>query len=133
MTRPLRSTAVYTGPHTPPPAHLSRAEGAAPEIKRQLLLGELRLGSRLGEERLATGLGLSRTPIREALFRLHSEGLVDRHPEGGYRPKPPVLSGIRELYEVRRGLELMAVNRPVIHGHPHDRPTLEHIRDEWGS
>jgi len=124
---------VYTGPHTPPSGNLSRAEEAYAEIKRQLLLGELRLGSRLGEERLAASLGLSRTPIREALFRLHSEGLVDRHPEGGYRPKPPILSGIRELYEVRRGLELMAIHRPVAHGHPHHMPTLIHIRDEWGS
>lgn len=111
----------------------SRAEEAYTEIKRQLLLGELRLGARLGEERLASSLGLSRTPIREALFRLHSEGLVDRHPEGGYRPQPPILSGIRELYEVRRGLELMAVNRPALHGIAHDHSILEHIRDEWGS
>ncbi len=58
---------------------------------------------------------------------------MDRHPEGGYRPKPPILSGIRELYEVRRGLELMAVNRPRLHGIAHDHSILEHIRDEWGS
>jgi DNA-binding GntR family transcriptional regulator len=111
----------------------SRAEEAYTEIKRQLLLGDLPLGARLGEERLASGLGLSRTPIREALFRLHSEGLVDRHPEGGYRPKPPILSGIRELYEVRRGLELMAVNRPRVHGVAHDHSILVHIHDEWES
>jgi DNA-binding GntR family transcriptional regulator len=115
------------------PPRPSRAEEAYTEIKRQLLLGDLRLGARLGEERLAFSLGLSRTPIREALFRLHSEGLVDRHPEGGYRPKPPILSGIRELYEVRRGLELMAVNRPRLHGIAHDHSILEHIHDEWES
>ncbi len=43
----------------------------------------------------------------------------------------PITSGIRELYEVRRGLELMAVRRPILHGHPHDRAALNHIRDEW--
>jgi DNA-binding GntR family transcriptional regulator len=92
----------------------------------------LRIGSRLGEERLAANLGLSRTPIREALFRLHSEGLIDRHPEGGYRPRAPITSGIRELYEVRRGLELMAIRRPILHGHPHDLTTLHQIAEEWG-
>jgi DNA-binding GntR family transcriptional regulator len=122
---------VYTGAHTPSLARVSRAEEAFTEIKRQLLLGELRLGARLGEERLAARLGLSRTPVREALFRLHSEGLIDRHPDGGYRPRAPIVSGIRELYEVRRGLELMAVRRPITHGHPHDVPSLEHVRDEW--
>jgi DNA-binding GntR family transcriptional regulator len=98
-----------------------------------LLLGELRLGARLGEERLATSLGLSRTPIREALLRLHSEGLIDRYPEGGYQPRPPVVSGVRELYEVRRGLELLAIRRPVSEGVPHNRAILEQIRDEWSA
>jgi DNA-binding GntR family transcriptional regulator len=134
---------VYTEPHTPPlsapdegdapVARRSRAEEAYAEIKRKLLLGELRLGSRLGEERLAGSLGLSRTPVREALFRLHSEGLIDRHPDGGYRPRAPIVSGIRELYEVRLGLELMAIRRPADHGIAHDRSILEHIRDEWSS
>jgi DNA-binding GntR family transcriptional regulator len=122
---------VYTGAHTPTSPRRSRAEEAYTEIKRQLLLGELRLGARLGEERLASGLGLSRTPVREALFRLHSEGLIDRHPDGGYRPRAPITGGIAELYEVRRGLELMALRRPIIHGHPHDLAALTHIRAEW--
>jgi DNA-binding GntR family transcriptional regulator len=128
---------VYTEAHTDLTAgsshRASRAEEAYAEIKRRLLLGELRLGSRLGEERLGAELGLSRTPIREALFRLHSEGLIDRHPDGGYRPRAPIVSGIRELYEVRRGLELMAVLRPIAHGATYDVAMLTHIRDEWST
>ncbi|MDQ6614927.1 MAG: GntR family transcriptional regulator [Actinomycetota bacterium] len=142
---------MYTGAHTPISPRRSRAEEAYTEIKHQLLLGELRLGARLGEERLAARLGLSRTPIREALFRLHSEGLVDRHPDGGYRPRAPIVSGISDLYEVRVGLELMAVRGPAAQGPAaqgpaaqipairgpaaqgptHDMRMLEHIRDEW--
>lgn len=124
-------TAGYTTPPTGERQRRSRADEAYAEIKRQLLLGEFRLGARLGEEWLAGSLALSRTPIREALLRLHSEGLIDRHPDGGYRPRPPIVSGIQELYEVRRGLELMAVLRPVALGAPHDIPLLENIRDEW--
>ncbi|HEX3425398.1 MAG TPA: GntR family transcriptional regulator [Acidimicrobiales bacterium] len=126
---------MYTEQHTADSAasapRPSRAEQAYAEIKRQLLLGELPLGARLGEERLASSLGLSRTPVREALFRLHSEGLIDRHPDGGYRPRAPIVSGIRELYEVRLGLELLAIRRPFTSGHGHDRTMLEHVRDEW--
>jgi DNA-binding GntR family transcriptional regulator len=122
---------VYTQAHTPPPR--SRAEEAYAELKRLILLGELRLGARLGEERLAAHLGISRTPIREALLRLHSEGLIERHPEGGYRPRPPIVNGVRELYEVRKGLELLAIRRPMAEGVPHDRGILEQIHDDWAT
>lgn len=122
---------MYTEPHTASPR--SRAEEAYADLKRRLLLGELRLGARLGEERLASSLGLSRTPIREALLRLHSEGLIDRHPDGGYRPRAPIVSGIQELYEVRLGLELMAIRRPLQGNGSHDPKILDQICDEWGT
>lgn len=122
---------MYTQPHTPSPG--SHAEGAYTELKRLILLGEFRLGARLGEERLAAHIGISRTPIREALLRLHSEGLIDRHPEGGYRPRPPIVSGVRELYEVRKGLELLAVGRPAAEGVPHNRGILLQIHDDWAT
>lgn len=120
---------MYTEPYTTPSP--SRAQEAYATLKRRLLLGELRLGGRLGEERLASSLGLSRTPIREALLRLHSEGLIDRHPDGGYRPRAPIVSGIRELYEVRRGLELLAIRRPALSNGVHDQLILGQIYDEW--
>jgi len=119
---------VYTGPYT---AQRPRAEEAYSDLKRRLLLGELRLGVRLGEERLAASMGLSRTPVREALLRLHIEGLIDRHPDGGYRPRAPMVGGIRELYEVRLGLELMAIRRPQTQGGAHDPRILEQIHEEW--
>jgi DNA-binding GntR family transcriptional regulator len=54
---------------------------AAARILRQAILaGELAPGQVLGEESLAKQLGISRTPIREALLRLHSEGLVEMPP-----------------------------------------------------
>jgi GntR family transcriptional regulator, rspAB operon transcriptional repressor len=53
------------------------AEQAHAELRRLILSGALPLGSALAEESLATQLGISRTPIREALRRLSEEGLVD--------------------------------------------------------
>ena len=82
-------------------------------LKRRLLLGEFAFGHRLGEERLAAMLEVSRTPVREALARLHAEGLVQRHPEGGFEPAFPDMDRIAELYEVRKSLELTAVRRTV--------------------
>jgi DNA-binding GntR family transcriptional regulator len=120
-------TALYTGAAADTHAS-SRAYGA---IKRSLLFGEYVLGARLGEERLARDLGVSRTPVREALLRLHSEGLVDRHVDGGYCPTVPNIAALRELYEVRIALERSAILRPRFTDRAHDRDVLVALRDDW--
>jgi DNA-binding GntR family transcriptional regulator len=110
-------------------------------LKRRLLIGEFPLGHRLGEERLASMLEVSRTPVREALARLHAEGHVQRHPEGGFEPAFPDMDRIAELYEVRKSLELTALRRIVgqsggLAGHgdgatTHDRAALMELRQDW--
>jgi DNA-binding GntR family transcriptional regulator len=96
------------------------------ELKRRLLVGDFALGRRLAEVSLTDLLGVSRTPVREALSRLHAEGLVLRLPEGGYSPAAPDLHTVSELYEVRRGLEFTALRRGG-----HDRSRLIDLRNEW--
>ncbi len=108
-----------------------RGERAYSELKRRLLMGDFRLRERLGEQRLAVVLNVSRTPVRQALLRLHSEGLVERSTDGGYVPTTPDLTSIRELYEVRKGLEMQALVRPVSQGRVHDAALLEPLRDAW--
>jgi DNA-binding GntR family transcriptional regulator len=122
-------TCVYTTSYT----GASRAEQAYGELKRQLLAGEFALGHRLGEERLAGLVGVSRTPIREALSRLHVEGFVERLPDGGFCPVAPDLNRIHQLYEVRIGLEHLALRRPDLTGDGHDRDQLASLRDDWVS
>src|SRR5262245_33443870 len=106
-------------------------ERAYTELKRRLLVGEFPLRIRLGEERLAALLGVSRTPVRQALARLHAERLVERRPDGGYAPAAPNLLEIRQLYEVRRGLELSALLRPTELGTRHDHDRIESLREDW--
>jgi DNA-binding GntR family transcriptional regulator len=101
------------------------------DLKNRLLLGEFPLNVRLGEERLAALVGVSRTPIREALSRLEVEGLVVRAPDGGFLPVVPDVTGMRQLYEVRVGLELQALRRPSRLGTVHDQEVLEALRSEW--
>ncbi|MDY7106901.1 MAG: GntR family transcriptional regulator [Actinomycetota bacterium] len=95
-------------------------------IKRELLAGAFPLSGRLSTEKLAKELDVSRTPVREALSRLHAEGLVDRHPDGGYTPSIPDLDEIVELYEVRSVLEHAALARD-----DHDLAALAELGDEW--
>jgi len=116
-------TESYAGP--------LRSDKAHAELKRRLLAGEYAVGARLGEERLAAQLGVSRTPVREALFRLHTEGLVRRAADGGFEPVVPDVAAIRHLYVVREGLELLALQLPARHGATHDVERLVQLHDDW--
>ena len=109
----------------------TRSDAAYRTLKALLLNGEFPLNVRLGEARLAAHLGVSRTPVREALRRLQSEGLVEPHPVGGFQPWVPEVTVMRHLYEVRAGLELQALQRPGRHGMRHDPAILEPLRDQW--
>ena len=101
------------------------------EIKSCILMGEVPAGIRLREEKLAERIGVSRTPIREALLRLHTERFLERHHEGGYRIAVPSARVIKELYEVRRALELFAVRRTVESIGDRDMEMLGQLEAEW--
>jgi DNA-binding GntR family transcriptional regulator len=93
--------------------------------------GEFPLRVRLVEDRLASLLGVSRTPVREAMRRLLSDGLVVRI-DGGYYVAVPDFAGLRDLYELRTTLELRGVTRAIESpGVTHDRDALEALREEW--
>ncbi len=122
-------------PEVHPPAGstpvASRRELAYRSLKARLLAGDFLPGVRLGEERLAAEVGVSRTPVREALSRLHTEGLLERLEDGGYGPTLVDLHLVRELYEIRFALERAALGRHRRGAPPHDRATLEALRDDW--
>ena len=120
---------MYTAPY----ASGRRSEVVYSELKKQLLAGDFPIGARLREVPLAEEFEVSRTPVREALTRLWSEGIVDRHPEGGFRPVLPDVSVIRDLYEVRIGLEHLALARPFQMGTVHERQRLVELRDSWSA
>jgi DNA-binding GntR family transcriptional regulator len=109
----------------------SQRERVFAELKHRLLGGEFPLGARLVEERLGAILETSRTPVREALVRLHTEGLVVRHSDGGFVPMVPDVATMRTLYEVRVGLEMQALRRPASFGTTHDQEQLVALREEW--
>ena len=77
-------------------------------LREQILDGRLAPGSVLGEVEQSTRLGVSRTPLREALARLTSDGLVSTHSGRGVVVTDVDLGRIRELFEVRSALEEQA-------------------------
>ena len=74
-------------------------DSAHDSIKRKIVTLQFRPGQRLDDITLAAELRLSRTPVREALFRLGSEGLVTVGPRGGFMVRPLDLVDISQLFE----------------------------------
>jgi DNA-binding GntR family transcriptional regulator len=86
---------------------LSRTDDAYTQLRRAILRGELRPNERLIEVDLAEQLQISRTPIREVLQRLGTEGLIVRV-RRGWRVREHTPDEIGEIYEVRAALESYA-------------------------
>ena len=78
-------------------------------LRQAILKGELQPGERLMEIQLATKLGVSRTPVREAIRKLELEGLVLMIPRKGAEVADITEKSLRDVLEVRRALEELAV------------------------
>lgn len=78
-------------------------------LREAILTGELQPGERLMEIALANRLGVSRTPVREAIRKLELEGLVIMMPRRGAQVAQITEKDLNETLEVRLGLEEMAV------------------------
>ena len=78
-------------------------------LRQAILRGELQPGERLLEIHLANKLGVSRTPIREAIRKLELEGLVLMIPRRGAVVAEITEKSLRDVLEVRRALEELAV------------------------
>lgn len=102
-------------------------------LRQDLMAGALDPAERLGEERLAELYGVSRTPVREALARLLSDGLL-RRDDRGLLPYRPRLAEIADLYELRITLELRGIDRVTGDEDSvprHDRAALAEIVESW--
>src|SRR5699024_9208535 len=77
-------------------------------LRQAILRGELKPGERLMEIHLANRLGVSRTPIREAIRKLELEGLVVMIPRRGAIVASITEKDLKDVLEVRRTLEIMA-------------------------
>lgn len=78
-------------------------------IRGKLALGQLAAGSEVSEPMLAEMLGISRTPVREALQQLEVEGLVERNPKRRTVVRSPDRQDVLDLFELREAVECYAV------------------------
>lgn len=90
-------------------------EAAYKHLRSAILAGSLTPGERISEPAFAETLGLSRTPIREALQSLAKEGLVEIIPHKGARVRQLSVKEIEEVYQVRAVLESEAARLAACH------------------
>lgn len=84
---------------------------AVERIRATIVEGKYALGEQLSEVALANDLGISKTPVREALFQLKMEGLVDVHPQRGTFVFEPSEAEVREICSFRELIECAALAR----------------------
>jgi DNA-binding GntR family transcriptional regulator len=94
-------------------------------IRDRIISGDLESGASLSEVALATEFGVSRTPVREALKQLQTEGLVEIRPRVGTFVMTPSRTEIIELFQVKEVLEGAAARFFATRGHV---PELEALR-----
>lgn len=86
----------------------SNTASAYTRLRRLIFSGELGAGTDHLESELATLLGMSRTPVREALLRLEAQGLIEVRPRKGVRIKMISQSDLAEIYDILTELESLA-------------------------
>ena len=109
-------------------ATLRASDRAYLALRDEIVDWELPPGSVLGEVEQSTRLGVSRTPLREALARLTADGLVASQAGRGLVVTDISLENIREVFEVRQALESQAARLAAIR---HEGDTFERLEAEF--
>jgi len=110
--------------------HLPLNKRVSKEVRHRIVSGRASPGSRLDEQALAVELGVSRTPLREAIGRRVKEGLVEYRPYQGAFVRTFNAKEVRDLYTVRRSLEETAIRLATARLTTARLATLREILDE---
>jgi DNA-binding GntR family transcriptional regulator len=104
---------------------LSLSEQALNLIRQAMVAGEMRPGEIYSAAALATRLGVSNSPVREAMLTLVNEGLMEPVRNRGYRVVPLAEQDLREIYEIRLMLEVPAMCQLAEIGEVKELPRFE--------
>lgn len=111
--------------------HRSRADDVYEQLKRDVAEFNLVPGDRFTESEISERLGVSRTPVRQALFRLQQEGYVEVLFRSGWRVLPFDFDQFEQLYDLRMVLETTAVHRICADDTRVDRDLLAQLAAIW--
>jgi DNA-binding GntR family transcriptional regulator len=111
---------------------LAAVDRALENLRGRILTGELAGGDRLAEVELAGELGMSRTPVRQALLRLAAEGLVEVAPNRGARVIVRSDQELEHVFELRARLEGLAARQSATRATPEQIEMLDELAHEIG-
>ncbi|HEY8356345.1 MAG TPA: GntR family transcriptional regulator [Ramlibacter sp.] len=114
-----------------PHVHRSRADEVYEQLKRDVAEFTLVPGDRFTENEICERLGVSRTPVRQALFRLQQEGFVEVLFRSGWRVLPFDFDRFEQLYDLRMVLETTAIHRICADDVRVDRALLAELAAIW--
>ena len=127
-----RSARRDAGPPEPADdSRMSRVEQAYQHIRQAILAHRLKPGDRLREAELAEAIGLSRTPLREALARLESDGLIVNDPARGLVVTQLDYNMVSELYFMREVLEGTAARLAAQHASEVELTIIDEICEQY--
>ena len=122
-------TSVVTARPQDLPQRGALAEQVYAELKAQMNDFRLVPGDRFSEAEIGARLGVSRTPVREALFRLRNEGLLDVESKSGWFVRPIDFGKLEQLYDLRVLLETACVLRLCTRSE--STPALDELKSVW--
>ena len=112
------------------PSRKSLGQHVFEGLKGAIVRGDVTPGNRLVEMKIAEALGISRTPVREAIHKLEREGLLKRLPQGGFSVVGLTREEIEETFGIRSILESYAARLATIkHRKEELRPLEEKIQE----
>jgi len=100
-------------------------------LRQAIIRGNIASGEWLVESHIAQMLGISRTPVREAIHKLERERLIERQPKGGFTVLGLNRDDIEETFGIRSVLEGYAVRLATIKHHPRELKVLEEKVEEF--
>lgn len=103
----------------------SLARMAYEAIRKSILLGQWKLGELYNEKAIAADLGISRTPVREALLELAAQDLILFLPRRGLMVNRFTRRDVDEIFELRKAIELAAVEKITLASPPFDLFEIE--------
>ncbi|MGH2561037.1 MAG: GntR family transcriptional regulator [Thermomicrobiales bacterium] len=114
-------------------ARKSLSQEIAALIKQALIDGTLAPGDRIVESKLAQDLGVSLTPVREAVRELAGQGILTVSPNRGPSVRILTPEDALELYSLRAMLEGLAIRLAIVHATPDERAVVAGVLDEMAA
>jgi DNA-binding GntR family transcriptional regulator len=108
-----------------------RVERAYRQLKEAVVAGQFEPGHALFESHLAVELKMSRTPVREALRLLASDGYIERNPARGYLVPRLTVADLYELFELRESLESLASRSAALRATDEEIGEMDRLCDAY--